>query len=421
MHDPTEIDKEAAPFHEVSIELVSKRSNKVTQLVGNNDPNVYVDGKRQWYQIDFVQPIFLRGVQISATGYESWHEIEFEIIHIDGTTHIQSIRFDSGVSSLALGKLVSGLRFRPSERFSLLSSPKIHKILLLGLTLEEFHAYEWAVKSYENDLADLRARESAFEELKEQVTTLETKKASIESEIGKSRAELEILNSKLTEMKQSISASTEKLTSVQESIRTYSGEREEVFEELVSSAKELETLKGELKIFPSQIAGFVEEGNRTIRWYLGLSVPFSLIIIFVAYSLFFSAVDLTQLYKAEPNLDIWSVFLTRLPFVLVSLAILEVCGYIVGRLIFEIVKVNRQRLNLSKLSIVARDVSSAASHGLDFSKDELYEREVKLKMELLREHIKEYIGQEFEYKGTLLSSVVSSVVERARTKKDPQA
>lgn len=163
-------------------------------------------------------------------------------------------------------------------------------------------------------------------------------------------------------------------------------------------------------MFPSEIAGFVKEGNRNIIWYVVLSLPFIFVIYVVLHALFSSAIDLTQLWRKEEGVDIWTVFLTRIPFVIVALAILEVCGYIAGRLIFEIIKINRQRLSLSKLSIIAKDVSTASANNLEMSDEELYQKETELKMQLLREHMKEYVGEDFSYKGTVIQSAIAAMV-----------
>jgi len=134
-------------------------------------------------------------------------------------------------------------------------------------------------------------------------------------------------------------------------------------------------------------------------------------------ALFSGAVDLTQLWKEQENVSISTVFLTRIPFVIIALALLEVCGYVVGRLFSGIIRINRQRLSLSKLSIVARDVSVAAAQNLELDSDQMYENEVRLKMELLRGHMTDDLGAEFEYKGTFLQNLATRVVDAVSPKK----
>lgn len=58
------------------------------------------------------------------------------------------------------------------------------------------------------------------------------------------------------------------------------------------------------------------------------------------------------------------------------------------------IKINRQRLNLTKISIIAKDVSSASEHELALSSDEVYRLRTELKMKLLGDHLKDYISKD---------------------------
>jgi hypothetical protein len=174
----------------------------------------------------------------------------------------------------------------------------------------------------------------------------------------------------------------------------------------------MEHLTTKLRLFPSEIAGFVEEGNRNIRTYLWLSLPFAGIFGVVLWSLFSSSIDLTQLWKLDEGVDVWTIFLTRIPFVLVAIALIEACGFVVGRLIFEIVKINRQRLDFAKLSIVAKDVVTSAAVDVEMSGEEQFAEELKLKMSLLQEHMKSNSHEEFQYSGSAITSAIIGLANR---------
>ena len=64
----------------------------------------------------------------------------------------------------------------------------------------------------------------------------------------------------------------------------------------------------------------------------------------------------------------------------------------------ELIKINRQRLNLTKISIIAKDVSASAEQGLDLTSEQIYRLRTESKMSLLREHLKEYISSDVEQK-----------------------
>lgn len=406
------------PFHAIEVELYSRKTNKATQLVNNTDMNLAIDAKRTWHQFDLNEPVFVQEIEVSASGYENWHAVEFEIENTDGSKHIESVNFNGTSSKLKIGKLAKSFRIRPAERFSLIASTKLISVIVTGLTLEEFNAFEWALKEIESREKKVALDEATYSDLKEDVEKKIIERNSLSSEIGKSRGELEQLGTGLTGLKTEISKAEIDFEASAEKGKLLRDDNIRMAKENNESEFNLNQLKNEIKLFPSEIAGFVKEGNRSIKWYFWLGLPFAIIIGFVTFSLFFSAVDLTQLWKNEGQIDIWTVFLTRIPFVLVALTILEVCGYVVGRLVFEIIKINRQRLSLSKLSIVAKDVSNAALHDEDTTVDDRYERQVRLKMELLREHMKEYVGQEFQYRGTLIATLFSALVNKASIQKD---
>lgn len=62
----------------------------------------------------------------------------------------------------------------------------------------------------------------------------------------------------------------------------------------------------------------------------------------------------------------------------------------------EIIEINRQRLNLTKIGIIAKDISNAAEVGLDLNEVERYGLRVRLKMELLKDHLKGYISSNID-------------------------
>lgn len=143
-----------------------------------------------------------------------------------------------------------------------------------------------------------------------------------------------------------------------------------------------------------------------------IGTPFAAVFFVILWSLFSSSIDLTQLWRNEVDVDIWTIFLTRIPFVLVAVALIEACGFIVGRLIFEIVKINRQRLEFSKLSIVAKDVVTASVVDSSMTDEERFGEETKLKMQLLQEHMKSRSSEEFKYTGSAITSAVIGVANR---------
>lgn len=402
--------------HAIEFEFFSKRSNKTTKLINNNDTANSIAGKSKWFSFSFEEPMYLTSIDIDCENYDSWNRFELEIQHSDGTKHRETISITNNKISLKLGKLSDGFSFKPDSK--LFANPLINRVIATGYSLSEFHEFEWALKDYEKNLAALREKEQSLQGLESRIQDLQTQKTALETEIGKSRAEAE----GLSKSNEKLSTANERLDAHLQDLRSEVESRERTIRVLKSDTEsekqKHEEMVREVRLFPSEITGYVKEGDRNIAWYTFLSLPFVITLITVTFSLFSNAIDLTQIWREEENINVWTIFLTRLPFVLIALAIVEACGYIVGRFIYEVVRINRQRLEFSKLGILAKDVSAASAKGTDLSDDELFEKETKLKMELLREHMKSVSTSDFEYKGSGIVSALISVANRLSGKAD---
>jgi len=255
-------------------------------------------------------------------------------------------------------------------------------------------------------------REEAYANLSDTVAKLNEEKKRLDTEIGQSKAQVEQLAADISSGKNSLAEQSSRQEDLKSDIENRRSAKRNLETEISNKRADLDELTRQVRLFPSEITGFVREGNRNIYWYLAIGAPFLVLMAGVVASLFSKAVDLTQLWRVSDDVNVWVVFLARLPFVIVAVAIVEACGYIVGRLIYEIVRINRQRLEFSKLSIIAKDVTTASANVAEISEDRVFEEETKLKMELLREHMKSYSGSEFEYKGGALVSALVGVAEK---------
>lgn len=395
--------------HLITTEFYSRRGNKDELLInGNAEP---FDAKSRWFTYSFARPVFLTAIEITCDGYASYDKFDIEVDHADGTRHEEKISVNSGIVRLKLGKLSNGFKFRPEKKW--LSDPKILKVTSTGYTEDEFHEFEWAIKDFQQNLSKLEQREKKLEAQQEAYNSLKSERTEIESAVGKAKAESEQLTQSLASTKETVI----KLQSSEKDLQQSNASAEETLRNLKTQiskeSEKLQELVREVRLFPSEISGFVKEGNRSISTYLWIGAPFLAILIAILCLIFFNAVNLTQLYKEVESIDIWTIFLTRIPFVLVAIALIEASGYIVGRLAFEIIRINRQRVEFAKLSIIAKDVSAAsAEKASGMTEQAVFEAETQLKMELLREHMKNYVGTEFEYKGTGLIAAIKGVADR---------
>jgi hypothetical protein len=403
--------------HPINIDFFLKRTNKTTKLVNNLNPDFSVDGSHRWFEYGFEEPAYLTKISVTSKGYTSWEKFEFEIKHFDGTTHKERIAVNGDAVEVSLGKLVTSFAFRPDKKW--LATTEIMRVEAFGLTRTEFHEYEAFLQEIERREEAVAAGEAEIGTKEADKKVLTSEVASLESEVGKTRVELETLKSAVRDADQEYSDSDEKKQDIKTELEGLRHERRELGSKIDAQNRVLDELTREVRLFPSEIIGFVREGNRNILHYILLATPFVFIMLSIFVALFSGAVDLTQLWRKEEGVNVWTIFLTRLPFVLISFALIEACGYIVGRLIYEIIRINRQRLEFAKLSIIAKDVSAASANELDISAGEVFERETALKMQLLREHMRTFSDSQFEYKGSALVSALIGVAERLSGGKKP--
>jgi len=404
---------DAPKEHLIAIEFYSRKGNKDESLInGGGEP---FDARSRWFSYTFVRPVFLTAIEVTCEGYASYDKFEVEVDHVDGTKHEERIAVNSGEVKLSLGELANGFRFHPDKKW--LASPKISKVTSTGYTEEEFHEYEWAIKDFQRNLVDLDRREKKLEAQKADFDALKAERVEIESTVGKAKAESEQLTHLVSSTKETVS----KLESLEKDLGQKNASAEETLRKLTAQitkeSEKLQELVREVRLFPSEISGFVKEGNRSILTYVWIGLPFLAILAVILALIFFNAVNLTQLYIEVESIDIWTIFLTRIPFVLVAIALIEASGYLVGRLVFEIIRINRQRVEFAKLSIIAKDVSAASAKRVEgMTEQEVFDAETQLKMELLREHMKNYVGNEFEYKGSGLIAAIKGVADRLSRK-----
>lgn len=402
--------KEVLAPHKIATSYYSSLSGRSSDLVNAIDDSEALVSRSNWHTFNFKEPVYIFEIKVETEDFAAYDEFRIVVNCVDGSTHDELLPLTNGVLTLRAGKLSSGFSFKPPAKA--LARPKIKSVVTYGLTREEFNKYEWAIKDFEKNSADLRKREAALLELEAALPELRLEKSSLDSEVGKSRAQLDKLTADMSAKEAAISALQSQVEDVNLKLAELKADSASESTKLKKAQEERNDIILQLRNYPAQITGFINEGNRGIRWYVGLAVPFAIILIFVTFRLINGSLDLIQSLPLPEGVSIWSALLVRLPFVLLALAIIEVSGSICARMMFEVVKINRQRLDFSKISIIAKDVTKTSSGETSLSDDEIFEREVALRMDLLREHMKSYTGTEFEYRGSNIGAAILGMLAK---------
>lgn len=261
--------------------------------------------------------------------------------------------------------------------------------------LEECRERLDAVTAKEAEIDELKV---TISELKETIKQLNGDKSQVEGELESVQEQLAAVERSVGSKKQELSEYSARIESVTSSIEQKTEERKQLSSEIARAKSELRELKENINLFPTEISGFVSQGASSIKKYSFLAAIPIIVIGLVTTDLFFRASELSHLTNLPRGISSWEVLIARFPYVLVCAALLATSYKLARIFIAEIIRINEQRLNLTKISIIAKDVSDASEDDLSLDDAARYEHRTHLKMNLLREHLKGYLAEDYEYK-----------------------
>jgi len=402
---------------ELPFELLHGRHRKTTKLVANSGSLQSIKGAHRWYEFVFEEPVFLLEIIVNEENYSTYNEFEFKWTDVGGADETQKLSKGSDGQYVApINQLVRQVSFRPPQRWR--SDTKISRVKLVGFQKDELadfvrliaqvESYKASAKSEVQsvlDQADAANQEilnaqSRLETLAENNKAATARIEELNANIGRLTEERKSLVEDIGKREEAIGALDDRRSKIQDTISERTSVREGLASEIAEQKQKLRSLEDNVNMFPTELGAFVSQGGQNIKTYWKLAyVPIFLLVIITGL-LVFNAANLTTVFDEVEGANIWSILVTRMPFVFIATAIITASYKLARVLILEIMRINQQRLSLSKISIVATDVSNSSQEGLaDLDDREIYELRTDLKMQLLRDHLKEYLSGDFEYQG----------------------
>ncbi len=194
------------------------------------------------------------------------------------------------------------------------------------------------------------------------------------------------------------------------------GERKLINDDITNAENKLDELRRDIHLFPSEIAGYIKQGSRNSYLYALLCIVPLGIMIAVTYKLFSNSELLLKFFLQANHPSIVEYLLSRAPYVAVNAVILTVCYTILRLLLIEIIAINRKKQDLHKVSIIATDVSFTSLQGLSIDKETAYHLQTQTKMELLKEHLRQHLSDDYSYGAH--DNGINRLLEVARKKFD---
>ncbi len=327
----------------------------------------------------------------------------------------QTIAPKEDVVNFRPGELITSFSFRPPSK--ILPGKRIVSVMAEGLDYasltETLRSYQRISDWKQAILKTVRKQNDEFSERANEINAtiqkIEVNKTLLkeienalrisQQEFAKSEAQQDQARKDLESRQETLSKSEEEFQSVRRKTAAEHEKLKDLSQSVLNHRAELKKLKDDINLFPTELSAFANQGSKTARLYAFLSlIPMSVIII-MAYNLILGAGTLRDATWDKSLSEVAAVIIARGPYVTLCMAVIAACYGVARFLLGEVVKINRQKLSLNKISIIATDVSKAAEIDLhELDQEELFEKRIQFKMILLREHLKTYIADDLDLK-----------------------
>ena len=397
---------------EIPFDLVEHPGRKTTRLLATASLQNQLKGRHRWHDYEFKVPVFVSFIILHCKEYSEYSDFDFALDLFDGKKISLKASPKAGVVKLPVSMICKSISMRPPAVF--FSDPTLIELKIFGNKVDELKNIVDFISAFdskkEEALAEVDAAYSRLDDRAAAVNALEAQRNDIRSQIQSVKSqharEMNKLdkarsdNLELTAKHQALEAEHRQITrqsdEMNSEISRLSGRRDETKRTISELEDQLKSLKENVNLFPSELSEFVKQGQQNITVYmLFASVPIAIIAVMFGM-LISGAANLTTIVTGNEKINLLAIAVSRAPFIFVSIAIITACFYLARMFVLEIIRVNRQRLNLTKISIIAKDISFSLENELSMDQDEIYAKRLKLKMDMMRDHLRDYLGKDFE-------------------------
>lgn len=264
------------------------------------------------------------------------------------------------------------------EKIKSENNEKLEKIAAAKLDLEESHAnLDALIEGKRTELSGLEHMiEGRYAELRERILEVDQKAAEH------------------TNLSRDIEAKKSHKSSLESEIEGLNSLRSN----LSAAVRSLQENKS---LFTDEIASYAKQGSSNIFMYFCIILTPLAILGFMSWELLSNAADLAKTAGGNSISQAFSYLIARVPYAVVSITIIFACYEVVKHIFEKIFYIHKDRLKLSSLSILAKDMTDAARLDLDLSDEEIYEMRVKARMDLIKWHIQDGAKGSSDFEGSI--------------------
>lgn len=430
----------------IAAEYVSQKGQR-SNLINNEEKDFKVKLEDDYLEFDISQNFFVSRIHFSVENVEP-ERLSLEIQDINSRNYQVIAGAESNPEEAKLtyevGRILRSFRLNYTRKFVDWSKPFLYGIRVEGMPVSEiephFHhlidlkktesesmkVVADAREALERDRQALALHKTEFDSqiagLTSRIAELQTNYDSIKMDIVNSEKARADAVSALESEKLKLDEATNKLSAAQTNfalIEAQAAQKQNEYFSLTQDVSALQTklrnLKKTFATYSNEYASFNKQSNWYILFYSALLVAPIVVLGFVLFKLFDGAIDLTTMYTKKGNLDLLTIFVTRLPFVTIA-GFLIYSSYAIFKLIaMKIIDTQSEKLSLAKLSIIAQDNVNLSSEGLKLTDDQIHDANIYLRMELVKAYMKNEIGSDFEYKArdsAIFDSIKGQIISR---------
>lgn len=406
-------DIEELEVRKITNEYIRNKGSKQFDLINNDDKDFNYELKKLWYKFEFEESMYcsdivLRSENKNIAGLEL---IAVTPFNVEYKTIVKNK--ESGNIKISIDKVISWFRINPNSRINKI---KLTSIIVSGFLKSDFDLIQKNVKicnEIENFLeSNKKLLKNEIDNFKEEYTKLKNDIDTLKKDKNIIDGTIKILKNQQTSIENIITENTknnvvisDELDKARNNLSNLNDSTSKLISEIEVLRLDESKLRGDIKkleanknLFAYDIEDYVRQGNKNIGLYTFISLLPLIIIGYVSYYLFNGAVNIINIEKiALLKIPVYDVVISRIPFTLVAGAIVIACYEFSKIFIKKILEVNAQKLKFSEIGIVAKEVSAASVDGLELSETDKSDLRTKLKMDMLKHHLKGLSLDSFDY------------------------
>lgn len=417
------LEEEIQEFNDIELETMSSdylssKRGKFIKLLDETVEPIKFD-KKDNRSFEFEDAVFVKTISF-ISDKNTPPDIIVEVIYASGYSK-SNFRFNVSKAQenrnyIIVNGFIKSFNIK-SDR--MIRDEKVKRVIVNGLTADNFNllvtkASEF-MDSYKTikteckktiDITDqnLKSTQDKKSEVELQIKDLNVKNldlikqvALLEVSLQKSEEQFETSSKKKVTLDADLDLLKEKQFLLQNSIEELTQTNSNLNKTISNLKNVVETLSTRKDLYAETMSDFISESGSQLKiYYLFIFIT----IIGLAWMGIDSVDKINELVaeykeilKLNANANSWNLIALRLPYASIILAVFGGLTALINTLANKVFEIHSQKRHIIGLSVLARDVNSAAKHGVNLTEEQTYQYREQLKFELLSDSL---LGQSFK-------------------------